>query len=151
MTSQIAFYQNENGSVEVRLQADTVWLSQEHMTQLFGRERSVITKHIRNLFKEGELDMDSVCANFAHTADDRKTYQVLHYNLDVIISVGYRVKSPQVVKFRQWATRLLREHLTRGYTLNQHRLQANAAKPKQAQKETLIRLVMHMLTQGGRA
>ncbi len=125
--SQIAIYQNENGTVEVRLQADTVWLSQDHMSQLFGRERSVITKHIRNVFKEGELDADSVCANFAHTAWDGKTYQVLHYNLDVIISVGYRVKSPQGVQFRQWATRLLREHLTRGYTLNRERLQANAS------------------------
>lgn len=107
--SQIAIYQNENGTVEVRLQADTVWLSQEHMTQLFGRERSVITKHIRNVFKEGELDADSVCANFAHTAWDGKTYQVLHYNLDVIISVGYRVKSRQVwPRWHCWWPSLIR-------------------------------------------
>jgi prophage maintenance system killer protein len=97
------------------------------MTQLFVRERSVITKHIRNVFKEGELEGDSVCANFAHTAKDGKSYQVLHYNLDVIISVGYRVKSPQGVQFRQWATRLLRQHLTQGYTVNRQRLEANAA------------------------
>lgn len=123
----IAIYQSPSGAVDVRLDGDTVWLRQEQMTQLFGRERSVITKHIRNVFAEGELQAESVCANFAHTAPDGKTYQVAHYNLDVIISVGYRVKSPQGVQFRQWATRLLREHLTRGYTLNQQRLQANAA------------------------
>ena len=125
--SQIAIYQGPVGAVEVRLEGETVWLTQEQITQLFGRERSVITKHIRNVFKEGELVADSVCANFAHTAQDGKTYQVLHYNLDVIISVGYRVKSPQGVQLRQWATRLLREHLTRGYTLNHQRLEANAA------------------------
>jgi prophage maintenance system killer protein len=125
--SQIAIYQSDSGTVDVRLESDTVWLSQEQMTQLFGRERSVITKHIRNVFKEGELEADSVCANFAHTANDGKSYQVLHYNLDVIISVGYRVKSPQGVQFRQWATRLLRQHLTQGYTLNRQRLEANAA------------------------
>ena len=125
--NQIAIYQTEGGAVDVRLDGETVWLTQEQMTQLFGRERSVITKHIRNVFKEGELDADSVCANFAHTANDGKSYQVLHYNLDVIISVGYRVKSPQGVQFRQWATRLLRQHLTQGYTLNQQRLEANAA------------------------
>jgi len=124
---QIAIYQTDSGTVDVRLGAETVWLSQEQMTQLFGRERSVITKHIRNVFKEGELEAKSVCANFAHTALDGKSYQVLHYNLDVIISVGYRVKSPQGVQFRQWATQLLRQHLTQGYTLNRQRLEANAA------------------------
>ena len=120
-------YQNATGALEVRFdtQKDTVWLRQEQLAQLFGRERSVITKHLRNVFAE-ELDKESVCANFAHTAADGKTYAVVHYNLDVIISVGYRVKSPEGVRFRQWATRLIKEHLTRGYTLNQQRLQSNA-------------------------
>ena len=120
-------YQNATGALEVRFdtQNDTVWLRQEQLAQLFGRERSVITKHLRNVFAE-ELDKESVCANFAHTAADGKTYAVVHYNLDVIISVGYRVKSPEGVRFRQWATRLIKEHLTRGYTLNQQRLQSNA-------------------------
>lgn len=120
-------YQNATGALEVRFdtQNDTVWLRQEQLAQLFGRERSVITKHLRNVFVE-ELDKESVCANFAHTAADGKSYEVLHYNLDVIISVGYRVKSPEGVRFRQWATRLIKEHLTRGYTLNQQRLQSNA-------------------------
>ena len=126
--SQILIYQAEDGSLatEVRLLADTVWLRQEQMSELFGRERSVITKHLRNVFKEGELDADSVCANFAHTAEDGKTYQVRHYNLDVIISVGYRVKSGEGTRFRQWATRILREHLTQGYTINRQRFEANA-------------------------
>ena len=124
--TDITIYQAENGMVEVRLEQDTVWLRQEQMSQLFGRERSVITKHLRNVFAEGELEADSVCAKFAHTAADGKTYQVEHYNLDVIISVGYRVKSQQGTRFRQWATRILREHLTQGYTLNRQRLEVNA-------------------------
>ena len=124
--ADITIYQAENGTVEVRLEQDTVWLRQEQMSELFGRERSVITKHLRNVFAEGELEADSVCAKFAHTAADGKTYQVEHYNLDVIISVGYRVKSQQGTRFRQWATRILREHLTRGYTLNRQRLETNA-------------------------
>ena len=124
--TDITIYQAENGMVEVRLEQDTVWLRQEQMSQLFGRERSVITKHLRNVFAEGELEADSVCAKFAHTAADGKTYQVEHYNLDVIISVGYRVKSQQGTRFRQWATRILREQLTQGYTLNRQRLEVNA-------------------------
>ncbi|MDO9598556.1 MAG: virulence protein RhuM/Fic/DOC family protein [Azoarcus sp.] len=126
--TNILIYQTEDGTAvtEVRLDAETVWLRQEQMAQLFGRERSVITKHLRNVFAEGELEPGSVCAKFAHTAADSKTYQVDHYNLDVIISVGYRVKSRQGTRFRQWATRTLREHLTQGYTLNRQRLEANA-------------------------
>lgn len=84
------------------------------MRELFGRERSVITKHPRNIFQEGELDERAVRANFAHTAQDGKTYQVQHYNLDVILSVGYRVKSHRATRFYQWATRVLREHLIQG-------------------------------------
>lgn len=128
MASEIVIYQQEGQGVEVRLDTnlDTVWLHQEQMRQLFGRERSVITKHVRNIFKEGELEEGTVCANFAHTAGDGKVYQVKHYNLDVIISVGYRVKSQQGTRFRQWATRILREHLTQGWTLNRQRFEANA-------------------------
>jgi prophage maintenance system killer protein len=92
------------------------------MQQLFERERSVITKHINNVFKEGELVKEQVCAKFAHTAADGKTYQVLHYNLDIIISVGYRVKSTQGTRFRIWATSVLKDHLVKGYTLNRKRL-----------------------------
>jgi prophage maintenance system killer protein len=126
-TSDIIIYEGNEARVEVRLDRETVWLTQEQMAQLFGRERSVITKHIRNVFAEGELEREAVCAKFAHTAADGKTYQVESYNLDVIISVGYRVKSLQGTRFRQWATRVLREHLTRGYTLDRQRFEKSAA------------------------
>lgn len=121
---QIVVYEAPDGEVrvDVRLDRDTVWLSQEQMAELFGRERSVVTKHIRNVFKEGELEPEAVRAKFAHTAADGKTYQVDHYNLDVIISIGYRVKSLRGTQFRIWATRTLRDHLLRGYTLNERRL-----------------------------
>jgi hypothetical protein len=124
--SEIVIYEGDNVRVEVRLDRESVWLTQEQVGLLFGRERSVITKHIRNVFAEGELERASVCANFAHTAADGKTYQVDHYNLDVIISVGYRVKSIQGTRFRQWATRVLREHLTQGFSLDRERFEKNA-------------------------
>lgn len=124
---QLVIFDSGSGQVEVRLAGETVWLSQEQLGLLFDRERSVITKHIRNVFAEGELVRDSVCAKFAHTAPDGKTYQVEYYNLDVIISVGYRVKSLQGTRFRQWATRVLREHLTQGYSLDRQRFEQNAA------------------------
>ncbi|MBF0440218.1 MAG: virulence protein RhuM/Fic/DOC family protein [Magnetococcales bacterium] len=120
---EIAIYQTESGVIEVRLEQDTVWLSQEQMSRLFGRERSVVTKHLRNVFAEGELDEKSNVQNL-HIAGSDKS--VKFYNLDVIISVGYRVKSQQGTYFRQWATRILREHLTQGYTLNRHRFEVNA-------------------------
>ena len=121
---EVSLYVAPDGRIrlDVRLERDTVWLTQAQMAELFGRERSVITKHISNVFKEGELDRDSVCANFAHTAEDGKTYSVQHFNLDVIISVGYRVKSLRGTQFRIWATRVLREYLVQGYTFNQTRL-----------------------------
>lgn len=105
--SEVLIYETESGQarVDVRLEAETVWLTQEQMAALFGRERSVVTKHLRNVFKEGELEENSVCANFAHTASDGKTYQTKFYNLDVIISVGYRVKSQRGTQFRLWAKR----------------------------------------------
>lgn len=130
----IAIYQSPSGVVEVRMDNDTVWLTQEQMTQLFGRERSVITKHIRNVFNEGELDEKSNVQNLYIPQSDKP---VRFYNLDVIISVGCRIKSPQGVQFRQWATRLLREHLTLGYTVNRQRFEDNAAELEAAL--TLIR------------
>lgn len=123
--TNILIYQAEDGSsvTEVRLEADTVWLRQDQMAHLFGRERSVITKHLRNVFAEGELAEESNVQNLHIAGSDKP---VRFYNLDVIISVGYRVKSQQGTRFRQWATRTLREHLTQGYTLNRQRLEANA-------------------------
>jgi prophage maintenance system killer protein len=120
--NEIVIFDQVDQPIEVRLEANSVWLTQTQLCELFGRERSVITKHINNVFKEGELVRDSVCAKFAHTAEDGKTYSTQHYNLDVIISVGYRVKSQRGVLFRQWATRILREHLTQGYSLSARRL-----------------------------
>ena len=105
--------------LEVRLENETVWLSIDEMSQLFGRDISVIGKHIRNIFKEGELVKDSVWAKFAYTASDGKVYQVDYYNLDVIISVGYRVKSYRGTQFRQWANNVLKNHLLKGYSVNQ--------------------------------
>lgn len=124
--SELIIYQGDGGAIDVRLEGETVWLNQEQITTLFRRDRTVIGRHIRNVFEEGEVARDSVCAKFAHTARDGKTYQVEHFNLDVIISVGYRVKSVEGTRFRQWATRVLREHLTQGYTVNRQRLEANA-------------------------
>lgn len=120
----LLFYQTEDGltRVEVRLVDDTVWLTQAQIAELFQRDRSVITKHIRNIFEEGELDEKSVCAKFARTALDGKTYQVEYYNLDAIISVGYRVKSHRGTQFRIWATQRLREYLIKGFTMDDERL-----------------------------
>ena len=108
----ILVYQGDAGvTMTVKTDGETVWLTQEQMCQLFGRERSVITKHIRNIFKEGELEEEVVCAKFAHTtlhgaiAGKTQTKEVGYYNLDVVISVGYRVKSIEGVRFRQWAAR----------------------------------------------
>jgi len=118
--NEIVVYQpNETIRLDVRLENDTVWLTQDQMGKLFGRNQSVIARHIGNIFKEGELDRDSVYAKFAYTAGDGKTYQVANYNLDVVISVGYRVKSVQGTRFRQWATRVLKEFMLRGYAYSQ--------------------------------
>ena len=116
MEQSIVVYESDaNLRLQVKTDGDTVWLTQEQMSLLFGRDQSVIARHISNIFKEGELDRNSVYAKFAYTASDGKTYQVAYYNLDVVISVGYRVKSIQGTRFRQWATRMLRELLLRRY------------------------------------
>lgn len=122
--NQIVIYEGGDARVEVRLDGESVWLTQEQMGQLFGRERSVITKHIRNVFAEGELDEEGNVQNLHIAGSDKP---VKFYNLDVIISVGYRVKSHQGTRFRQWATRVLREHLTKGYSLDRQRFERNAA------------------------
>lgn len=120
--SDIVIFEAEAQRVEVRLEGETVWLSQKQMAELFDKNVRTVNEHIKNIFREGELEEDSVIRKFRITAADGKTYDTAHYNLDVIISVGYRVKSQRGVRFRQWATRVLREHLTQGYSLNEHRL-----------------------------
>ena len=123
----IAIYKSPTGTVDVRLDGDTVWLSLQQIADLFGRDKSVISRHLRNVFNEGGLECPSVVAKNATTAADGKTYQVEFFNLDAILSVGYRVNSREGTRFRQWATRLLREHLTLGYTVNRQRFEDNAA------------------------
>lgn len=123
--ARLVIYQHGDHSVEVRLDStqETVWLRQEQMSELFGRERSVITKHLRNIFREGELEEKSNVQNL-HVAGSDKP--VKFYNLDIVISVGYRVKSHEATHFRRWATRVLREHLTQGWTLSRQRFEENA-------------------------
>ncbi len=116
--------------ITAKLKDETVWITQKQMCELFGRDKSVISRHIRNIFKSGELDKNSVVANFATTASDGKIYQVEHYNLDVIISVGYRVNSKKATKFRQWATKVLKDYILKGYALNQKKLKENLEKFK---------------------
>lgn len=120
---EVIIYKSKDGpQLEVRLDGESVWLSLDQIALLFGRDKSVISRHIKNVFDEEELKRNSVVANFATTASDGKVYQVDYYNLDVIISVGYRVKSQNGVKFRIWATKTLKDHLIKGYTLDEKRL-----------------------------
>ena len=123
-TQEIIIYQTDDGAVkiDVKMTDDTVWLSLDLMAELFQRDKSTISRHIKNIFNEGELSHDSVVANFATTAADGKTYQVEYYNLDVIISVGYRVKSQRGTQFRIWATKRLNEYIRKGFTLDDARL-----------------------------
>ncbi len=109
-------------NIEVTFDHDTVWLSIDQMAELFQRDKSVIGKHVRNIFKEGELVKEAVWAKFAYTASDGKTYQADFYNLDVIISVGYRAKSLRGTQFRIWATSILKEYMKKGFALDDERL-----------------------------
>jgi hypothetical protein len=119
--SQIVLYQPDDSiRLEVKLDQDTVWLTQAQMTELFRTTRNNITMHIRNIFKEKELDEKSVCKESLHTAADGKRYRTKIYNLDVIISVGYRVKSPIGTRFRQWANVVIKQYLLQGYSVNRH-------------------------------
>ncbi len=122
--SEILIYTTEDGltKIDTTFDGNTLWLSIDQMATLFQRDKSVIGKHIRNIFKEGELNKESVWAKFAYTASDGKDYQVDYYNLDVIISVGYRVKSQRGVQFRIWATDILKEYLKKGFAMDDERL-----------------------------
>lgn len=138
--SEIIIYKSDTNQIEVSVQLDkdTVWLNQEQLMHLFKRDRTVIGRHIRNIFKEGELDEEVVCANFAHTtphgaiAGKTQKKRTTYYNLDVIISVGYRVKSQQGTQFRIWANSVLKDYLVKGYAVNEKRL---------AQKEQEVKLL----------
>jgi prophage maintenance system killer protein len=121
---EILLYKAEDGNtkLEVRLEQETIWLDAHQMGSLFERDRSVIVKHIRNIYKTGELSPDSTCAKNAQVAADRKTRMMDLYNLDMIISVGYRVNSKRGTQFRIWATQVLKDHIVKGYTVNEKRL-----------------------------
>lgn len=125
--SDIIMYTTKDGmtKVEVTFDNDTVWLSTDQIAELFQKDKSTISRHIKNIFMEGELSRDSVVAKFATTAADGKTYQVDYFNLDVIISVGYRVKSGRGIQFRIWATGILKEYMKKGFAMDDERLKGN--------------------------
>ena len=131
---EILIYQTEDGNaaLEVKLENETVWLTQEMMSRLFEKDRTVIGRHIRNIYQEGELDKEGTCALFAHMgASGVQAYFTMHYNLDVIISVGYRVKSRRAVTFRRWATGILKEYLIKGYVVRQQLMEDRYLELKQ--------------------
>ena len=147
MPDNILIYQSPNGKikVDVRLEDETVWLTQEQMAQLFGKGRSTITEHIRNIFKEGELEESVVCRKFRHTTqhgaikEKTQSKDVQHYNLNVIISVGYRVKSQQGTQFRIWATQRLKEYIVKGFALNDERFKSGSSMNYFAELQERIR------------
>ena len=147
MPDNILIYQSSNGKikVDVRLEDETVWLTQDQMAQLFGKGRSTITEHIRNVFKEGELEESVVCRKFQHTTQHgaikgkTQSKDVQHYNLDVIISVGYRVKSLQGTQFRIWATQRLKEYIVKGFALNDERFKTGSSMNSFAELQERIR------------
>lgn len=129
MKNEIILFENQNVKLEVNMKEETVWLSLEQMAELFGRDRTVITRHINNIFKENELDKKEVCAKFAHTtlhgalSNKTQTRELDYYNLDMIISVGYRVKSKNGIIFRKWANKILKDYMIKGYAVNNKRLE----------------------------
>ena len=141
--SNIVIYEDGTLALSATVENETVWLSQKQLCELFGRDKSVISRHISNIFKSQELDKDSVVAKNATTAKDGKVYQVEYYNLDMIISLGYRVNSKQATKFRQWATKILKSYLIDGYALNQKRLQEQ----KLQELEKTINLIKQSMSQ----
>ena len=121
--NQIILFENQEVKLEVNLKDETVWLTQKQMAELFNKDRKTITRHIQNIYKDNELEEKSVCSLFEHTSNDGKKYKVQYYNLDMIISVGYRVKSKNGILFRKWATKILKDYMIKGYAINQKRLE----------------------------
>ena len=139
---EIVLYQpDETIRLEVRIDGETVWLNRQQISQLFDRDIKTIGKHVNNALKEELMDF-SVVAKFATTASDGKVYQIEHYNLDMIISVGYRVKSQRGIQFRRWANRVLKEYLLKGFVINQRieRVESIAIETQQRVSETNIKL-----------
>ena len=154
LQSQMIIYQDANGNIklDVRFDGETVLLSQKQMAVLFNKSISTINEHIKNIFADGELVENSVIRNFRITGADGKSYQVIFYNLDVIISVGYRVKSVQGTKFRIWATQRLKEYIIKGFTLDEERLKnpdhpllKSTASFKQNQEKIMLQFNLFLL------
>ena len=143
--NQVVVYQSKTGAIELKgdLKKETIWASQAQIADIFEADRSVITKHIRNILRDKELDSNSVCAKIAHTANDGKTYEIQVYNLDIILAVGYRTNSKRAVDFRTWATKTLREYITKGYTINPAVVKKNYAEFQKA-----IENIKHLLPAG---
>ncbi|MDO8626663.1 MAG: virulence protein RhuM/Fic/DOC family protein [Candidatus Magasanikbacteria bacterium] len=137
---EVVVYQTKTGAIEFKgdFKQETIWATQKQIGDVFGVDRSVVGKHLKNIFLSAELRENSVCAKFAHTAEDGKVYEVLAYNLDAILSVGYRVNSKQASQFRIWATKVLRSHLVQGYTINQKRLQEQQTRLNDLQKAVVF-------------
>lgn len=137
---EIVIYRAEDGqtAIDVRLQDETVWLSQKQIAALFGTQRPAITKHLGNIFKCKELREDSVSSILEQTARDGKTYRTKFYNLDAILSLGYRINSPRATRFRIWATNTLRDHLVKGYTIYQKRLQETQDRMKELEEAVAL-------------
>ena len=121
--NEIILFENQGVKLEVNLKDETVWLTQKQMAELFNKDRKTITRHIQNVYTDEELEENAVCSFFEHTAEDGKRYKVQYYNLDMIISIGYRVKSAQGIAFRKWATKILKDYMLKGYAVNQKRLE----------------------------
>ncbi|MEK7849336.1 MAG: RhuM family protein [Candidatus Omnitrophota bacterium] len=134
--SKITIYETEDGQtkLQVKIEGETVWLTQDQMAELFDKGRSTITEHIQSVFKENELNENAVCREFRRTGSDGKEYAVKHYNLDVIISVGYRVKSVHGTQFRIWATQRLKEYIVKGFALDDERLKQGGQKSRYFQE-----------------
>jgi len=134
-TGDILIYQSDSGGlIDVRLEGDTLWLTQAQIAELFGTRRPAITKHLGNIFKNKELQKDSVCSVLEHTAKDGKRYKTQYYNLDAVISIGYRVNSREATQFRIWANRIIKEYLVCGYALNEKRLKEQDDSIKELEK-----------------
>lgn len=124
MMNKVEIFQAQDGEIEFKgdLQNETIWANLDQITKLFNRDKSGISRHIKNIFKSGELDKNTVVAIFATTASDGKTYQVDYYNLDMVLSIGYRVDSKEATVFRRWATKILKQYITNGYTINSEKI-----------------------------
>ena len=143
--NELVIYQTKTGAIELKgdSKKETIWASQAQIADIFEADRSVITKHIRNIFRDKELDSNSVCAKIAHTASDGKTYEIQVYNLDIILAVGYRTNSKRAVDFRTWATKTLRQYIIKGYMINPAVVKKNYAEFQKA-----IENIKHLLPAG---